>query len=130
MKDETTKNESTLDEIYKEEKANLSQLERNKFVYLEKMTHYFNKNDIWELEYLYVKLKLLLLSDSDVFDSGRNFSIYKSGDNPDKIIWRLNKKLVRVKSKQYFNYSLGEMLYPGKKLLKLVLYMLYPNNYY
>ncbi len=44
--------DGTLEKIYPEERFNLSQLEKNKSMYHEKMSHFLSKNDIWQLDYL------------------------------------------------------------------------------
>lgn len=81
------------------------------------------------MEYLFVRLKVLLQTDTDQYDQARSFNLYKPEENPDRVLQDLQKKIIRVKSKQWFNYSVGQMLYPGNKLLKLGLYMLYPQDY-
>jgi hypothetical protein len=56
-------------------------------MYEHKMINYLSKNDLSELEYLYAKLHWMLNTENEIFDTGRNFMIYKCEGNQDKVLW-------------------------------------------
>lgn len=59
-------------------------IKRHRFMYSDKMNHFLNRIDLKELDYLYVRLRVLLTPNTiEYFENYKRFTLFKPKDNLD-----------------------------------------------